>query len=254
MWRSTLDLALLGEETLRDTLRAIRYAHPLAASPLLGLAAVTWGLRQEGIVDAPRTREWMLQRHLDAVTRTALQALRPGGTSITEQGAGPELSLARLREDFRAGSPALEAWSALYHRYLASHPLQMREMAQAVDLVERTLLRRLDQGLVHLVGRLRESELEAHKALGEDRGAPAFRRIVIDPGLVETEGEAGERELLAAMRDDAKVVRLAPQALVALGRRPPNNLTEYRLGRVAEWSQARFALDGSFHHLALLVF
>ena len=59
---------------------------------------------------------------------------------------------------------------------------------------------------------------------------------------------------LAAVRDDAApaVVLSAAQAREAASRRPAD-LSEYRLGRVAEWSQPRYRLAGRFVALTLLV-
>ncbi|MCE7937905.1 MAG: NACHT domain-containing protein, partial [Chloroflexi bacterium CFX6] len=59
---------------------------------------------------------------------------------------------------------------------------------------------------------------------------------------------------LAAVRDDAApaVVLTAAQAREAAARRPAD-LSEYRLGRIAEWSQPRYRLDGRFVGLTLLV-
>ncbi|MCE7939728.1 MAG: adenylate/guanylate cyclase domain-containing protein, partial [Chloroflexi bacterium CFX6] len=62
---------------------------------------------------------------------------------------------------------------------------------------------------------------------------------------------------LAAVRDDgdapgAAVVLSAAQAREAASRRPAN-LEEYRVGRIAEWSQPRYRLDGRFVALTLLV-
>ncbi len=59
---------------------------------------------------------------------------------------------------------------------------------------------------------------------------------------------------LAAVRDDdaPAVVLSAALAREAAARRP-DDLTEYRLGRIAAWSQPRYRLDGRFVALSLLV-
>jgi formylglycine-generating enzyme required for sulfatase activity/class 3 adenylate cyclase len=59
--------------------------------------------------------------------------------------------------------------------------------------------------------------------------------------------------LLDALRSDSGEVRLSLQDAIQLARRPPADLTEYRLGRVAEWSQPQYWLDRRFVQLTLLI-
>ncbi|MBK7782514.1 MAG: SUMF1/EgtB/PvdO family nonheme iron enzyme [Ardenticatenia bacterium] len=62
--------------------------------------------------------------------------------------------------------------------------------------------------------------------------------------------------LLAAIRGDddtGTTVALSPEQAREIAQRRPANLTEYRLGRIAEWSQPRYRLDGRFVALTLLV-
>jgi len=56
----------------------------------------------------------------------------------------------------------------------------------------------------------------------------------------------------AVLRDTSGVVLTAEQMLEA-ARRRPRDWREWRLGRIAEWSQARYRLDGRFVGLTLLV-
>ena len=62
--------------------------------------------------------------------------------------------------------------------------------------------------------------------------------------------------LLAAIRGDdtaGTTVALSPEQAREIAQRRPADLTEYRLGRIAEWSQPRYRLDGRFVALTLLV-
>ena len=59
--------------------------------------------------------------------------------------------------------------------------------------------------------------------------------------------------LLTAIRSDEATVTLTPGQARELAARRPADLTEYRLGRIAEWSQPRYRLDGRFVALTLLV-
>ena len=61
-------------------------------------------------------------------------------------------------------------------------------------------------------------------------------------------------DLLAAIRgNDGRSVLLSPEQAREIAARRPADLTEYRLGRIAEWSQPRYRLDGRFVALTLLV-
>ena len=59
--------------------------------------------------------------------------------------------------------------------------------------------------------------------------------------------------LLTAVRSDEATATLAPAQAREIAARRPADLIEYRLGRIAEWSQPRYRLDGRFVALTLLV-
>ncbi len=97
----------------------------------------------------------------------------------------------------------------------------------------------------------------------------AERIVVAEPGAgmvagVEAgpgpEGVAPERTLpesmsalLDAIRGDEATVTLTADQAREIAQHRPQDLTEYRLGRIAEWSQPRYRLDGRFVALTLLV-
>ena len=66
------------------------------------------------------------------------------------------------------------------------------------------------------------------------------------------EGDPWSR-LELALRSETESIRLTPAEAIAMARRRPSDWREWRLGRVAEWSQPRFRLDGRFVDLTLLV-
>jgi formylglycine-generating enzyme required for sulfatase activity len=72
---------------------------------------------------------------------------------------------------------------------------------------------------------------------------------------VRTSVEEALDATLAAIRDkdEQRTVSLTPQQLAEIAHHRPANLTEYRLGRIAEWSQPQFRLDGRFVGLTLLI-
>ncbi len=78
-----------------------------------------------------------------------------------------------------------------------------------------------------------------------------------EPGLEPTVVTRTVPETLAALhaviRRDAATVVLTAEQVQEAARHRPADLTEYRLGRIAEWSQARYRLDGRFVDLSLLI-
>lgn len=80
--------------------------------------------------------------------------LSPSGPA----GARADL-LAALRRDFAAGNGELAAWSALYHRFLAPIPLDVKELAAAIPMDSRNFRRHVNNGVNRLTDRLRRREL-----------------------------------------------------------------------------------------------
>jgi len=93
------------------------------------------------------------------------------------------------------------------------------------------------------------------------------RIIVADPTVpardasrvdaMTTAVERSVKETLAVIdgvvRGDTRTVVLTPAQVRAAANHRPANLTEYRLSRIAEWSQPRYRVDGRFVDLTLLV-
>jgi WD40 repeat protein len=182
-----MDLALITNGAVQDALHAIRYGQTAAGSLLVGLSAITVRLREEGIADSARTREWLLGRLLDEIVADGLARLRPEDRAASPEAANPAAELAQLHADFAVGSPTLEAWSVLRCRYLVASPLQMQEMVEASGVGLRTLRRRLNQGHGLVAAELRELELAAERAQDgpaseppEPAGQAATTRRVLD--------------------------------------------------------------------------
>ena len=57
----------------------------------------------------------------------------------------------------------------------------------------------------------------------------------------------------AVVSDEGEAVTLTPAEAQELARHKPADWREYRLGRIAEWSQPRYRLDGRFVGLSLLI-
>ncbi|HOD05727.1 MAG TPA: NB-ARC domain-containing protein, partial [Anaerolineaceae bacterium] len=73
-----------------------------------------------------------------------------------------------LKGDFGANSPTLEAWSALYHRYLLPQQISVGELAKTASVVERQFRRRIIAGVNLLLQTLQHNAL---KSGGNDQAA-----------------------------------------------------------------------------------
>jgi formylglycine-generating enzyme required for sulfatase activity/class 3 adenylate cyclase len=80
--------------------------------------------------------------------------------------------------------------------------------------------------------------------------------------VVEVEGDRGAtidpdsvwaRLQAAITADEGEAVTLTPAEATRLARHKPTDWREHRLGRIAEWSQPRYRLDGRFVGLTLLI-
>jgi len=77
------------------------------------------------------------------------------------------------------------------------------------------------------------------------------------PGVAPAESSATKlspfADLLEAARDPESRIALTADQIKQLAEHKPLDLAEYRLGRIAEWSQPRYALDNRFVNLTLLL-
>jgi formylglycine-generating enzyme required for sulfatase activity/class 3 adenylate cyclase len=85
-------------------------------------------------------------------------------------------------------------------------------------------------------------------------------RIIVDDSLQAGSAPGGNlsetlQATLDAVRGDGAehTVTLSSAQLAELSRHRPTDLVEYRLGRIAEWSQPQYRLDGRFVELTLLI-
>jgi len=255
-----MQLDAITPEAVREALRAVRFGKPLGASPLLGLDAVTLGLREAGLGDTAATRAWMLGRLLDDLSREALGRAR-GEAEAPRPGESPEAALGWLRDDFRRDRPDVEALGVLRFRYFVLTRIELGEVAEMLGVVYRTLARRLALGHTLVARALVEAERAAAGAVAVHPGAPARERVVVAPAAERSRGSSDSRldaapalaSLLAAVRSDEAIVRLEADEVSAIVERPVADELAYRLGRIVEWCQPRYRLDERFVTLSLLV-
>ncbi|MFQ5459156.1 MAG: NACHT domain-containing protein, partial [Anaerolineae bacterium] len=265
----------ISEGAVRDVLSAVRYARSVD-SPLAGLAVVGAWMRQSGVAPTAENAAWSLASLLQDLVASELARLRvrAGPRAADPPGSGrrglallsADQERTLLVADFQSGNPELEAWSALNVRFLSPAGLRMADVPDLVGTSRATLARRLNEGLTRLTDLLREREGAACRQMAHRPGVPVVDRIVVSDGGDEAGGEPSRpgqdsgsdtvtlaARLLAAARDDNRVVRLSARECSRLARLPVTDLTTYRLARIAEWSRPQYRLDERFVDLTLLV-
>ncbi len=115
-----MDVGYITAQDVRRTLARIRGARSLTSCLLLQMEAVRLRTREEGLAITEGSLEWALIGLLHDVTLERLAELRSLSRQarIVEHDRRPEGEVHQLVADFRRGSTDLEAWSALYYRFL----------------------------------------------------------------------------------------------------------------------------------------
>jgi hypothetical protein len=143
---------------LHDTLRAWRQADEAPAG-LLDL-----DILYDATLASRLEREYRLRELIQAIVLRELaghrRAMEVGDAAPEHNPAGV---LAALGRDFAAGSLELEAWSALYHRYLVPVQVSVEELAAAVPTDPRHFRRRVNAGIKRLAELLHRLEMAEHR-------------------------------------------------------------------------------------------
>lgn len=162
--RRAADRPYLSETLVRAALDGLRQAAPLGDHALAGFVVVQRRLHAPEAVRGPAATDHAIAQALVERIVAGLDALRAleGLPPIAAVGGRRAEVEAALREDFRRGNAELEAWSALYHRYVrVDLDLQMQAFAALVGQDLRTLRRRLAHGVARLTAQLIADEREA---------------------------------------------------------------------------------------------
>ena len=174
---------------LNDTLRAWRQAEPMPA----GLLALD--ILHDPATVSPIERELRLRERITHVVVAELDTHRRAeGRSPTPAHTRDGL-LAALGRDFAHSNSELEAWSALYHRYLTTVSLSVESLADAAHLDVRNFRRRVNAGVGLLTDRLRRLELAEH----DRRRGLRLGRHLPPPEYTDLFGIDGPRRELAAL-------------------------------------------------------
>ena len=143
-----------------------------------------------------------------------------------------------------------EAPFGLSYRDLGEHRLKDLRHAERLTQV-------LIEGLPEVTRALRTvGELDAgDRILVVDPAAGAGEDLARDGSemLLDRTVEETRAALLDVLRGATRSLILTPEQVRAVARSQPADLQAYRLGRVAEWSQPQFRVDGRFVGLTLLI-
>ena len=243
------DLTSIDHVALVTALRDLRTRKREPRGAILQLAAVTDGLRREGLRDGHAERAEMLRKLLRDLAWTGLCQARG-----QVNGSRPPMEADRFPEDpaadFRGDHVVKQAWSAVWYRYLSDEAPSVDALQQAANVARTTLWRRQSEGVALLSQALRAAELEARRGLpGPDVPPP------LSPDAAQrAEAEAilqRVKAVLAADRPDALALEAAERRLI-LGR-SWDSLDLYRLRQALLWSDERYQLDERFVDLSLLI-
>lgn len=239
-----MDLDAITPQLLVDTLRAGQQKRPLPPawnSPHFLLASD---------LDSPAERNLALRAHLVELIEAQLQAARRfEGLSDPIVPSSKTAMQATLYADFIPHNDDLEAWSALYHRYLAPPALSVDEMAAAAGVEGRSFRRRVDDGFRRVVDLLREQERQAHLAANVH-----LRRHLPPPDYVHLYGvEASVAHLLGLLTapDGPRFVSI--EGMGGIGKTALAQETAARLAESGRWEsilwisarQQRISRDGT---------
>lgn len=235
---------------VRRVLSAMRYDQPLADTPLAGLNAVWDVLLREGVAPGAAGRAWALGVLIHELVAEQLDAARRGADVVPAPGGG----VTQLLADFAAGSPELEVWSALYHRFLDTARIPVGEMAVRLGMPRRSLGRRLASAHRRLAHALADRDREAGRRL-----AARVDAAVVDP-IDDRRPPPSDRDrapgdaLLEAVRGSgSRRVPMALDDLERLAADRPQDLSAYLIARLAAWSRPAYRVDARFVNLTLLL-
>lgn len=196
-----MDLTRITPDAVEDCLKALRSGDPLPED----LLAIPWTAGHSKVANRIKLEDWF---H-DTIQQTYLAA-RKLESLPQKQPLNRAEALQQVKIDFNAHNGDLEAWSALYYRYLMPVEFAAEELARAANVVPQQFRRRLKQGLTLLTQKLQRAALEAQQnAAGRAQNLPlpdytrlvgageTFARLVslfndpVGPRLVSLEGMGG---------------------------------------------------------------
>jgi hypothetical protein len=195
---------------LTETLRAWRAAEP--PPPVL----LELDILRHPTAASPAERAIHLHALIESLVAEELARHRAAeGLPSAPPAPARAALLAAAGSDFRRRNSNLEAWSAIYHRFLAPVTLSVEELATAVALDVRNFRRRVEAGVAQLTDRLRRMEMAEHARqhrlrLGRHLPPPEYTQLF---GVAEA-----QRELVDHLRRDAGPDFLSIEGLGGIGK------------------------------------
>ncbi len=213
--------------------------------------------------------EWIAWQLEDAGYTTKIQAwdFRAGGNFVVEMDDAVKTSrrtIAVLSQDYLAAKFTQPEWAAAFARNPTGETRLLVPVRVADCQPQGLLGTTIYVDLVGLDETVARQKLLA--GVGEARLKPAFSPVFPGRGAGRTAAtpdfpglppplRAFRAALLADPQGAGSIDKAAlPEAaLQEILRHSPRSLEEYRLARIAEWSQARYAIDKRFTPLTLLL-
>ena len=187
-----MDVDAITVEVITKTLRAWQQGNKPPAD-LLAL-----DLLSDPVTNAAEGRDLRLRDLIVNVVSTELaRARQTEDVADLSAPATRQSLLDAAASDFAKGKAELQAWSALYHRYLAPVELSAEELAKAVHMDPRHFRRLVDAGIRRLAEQLRRGEMAAQAKARASR----LSRYLPPPDYARLFGIEGPRgELTGLLR------------------------------------------------------
>jgi hypothetical protein len=149
-----MDLSKITPATVEASLKAIRTGKP----PDEQLLALNWSgssNREENVIALES-----LLRDLICRSYTELRSAEQLEPSLPDN---RQALLNQVQEDFLARNSNLEAWGALYFRYIAALDISVDDLSRAASVVQQQFRKRIRLGLALLVQKLQReaAQIEA---------------------------------------------------------------------------------------------
>jgi tetratricopeptide (TPR) repeat protein len=157
---------LLDDRLIHHTLEHLRRAEPIQSASLRRLAWINRAIQEApSVIGLTRLSTLVADLIFGVITDSLIRLRKLYDLPAPAESDTRQTRIEALHTDFSMGNSELEAWSALYYRFVCLDlNLQVQEMAHHLGITERQIHRRLDYGLRRLTLRIGQLETEARAA------------------------------------------------------------------------------------------